>query len=262
MDSEQIPLIHDTAIVDPSARLAGGVVIGAYAVIGAGVDIQPGTTVGPHSVIYGPTRLGRNNRIHPHVCLGGAPQDLGYLEESTRLEIGDGNTIREFVTIHRGTPKDRALTTIGNDNLLMAYAHVGHDCVLGNNIVMANGATLAGHVSVGDRANIAGLVAVHQFARIGQIAMVGGGSIVVKDIPPFMLAAGNTARLYGLNHRGLKRAGLDAAGLAALKSAYRTLYRSGLGLKHAIRELESQSLTPEVQQLLDFLKQSKRGLSR
>jgi UDP-N-acetylglucosamine acyltransferase len=262
MNNKQSSPIHPSAIVDPAAILAENVTVGAYAVIGADVEIGSGTSVGSHSVISGPTRIGRDNRIHAHVSLGDAPQDLAYRGEDTRLEIGDRNCIREFVSIHRGTPKDRGLTTVGNDNMFMVCSHVGHDCVVGNNVVLANGANVGGHVEIGDRVNIAGLVAIHQFSRIGHLAMIGGGSIVLRDIPPFMLANGNPARLFGLNRRGLQRAGLDTDSVSSLKSAYRTLYRSGFTLDQALAELRSEPQSPEVEQLLHFLQPSRRGSSR
>ncbi|MBS3803259.1 MAG: acyl-ACP--UDP-N-acetylglucosamine O-acyltransferase [Oleiphilaceae bacterium] len=262
MNNKQQAEIHASAIIDPAARLADDVSVGPYAIIGAGVEIESGTSIGPHAVINGPTRIGRDNRIHAHVSLGDAPQDLGYRGEETRLEIGDRNTIREFVSIHRGTPKDRALTTVGNDNLFMVQSHVGHDCIIGDNVIMANCVNVGGHVVVEDRANIAGTVAIHQFTRIGRLAMIGGGSIVLRDIPPFMLANGNSAKLFGLNRRGLQRAGFDADGIADLKRAYKILYRSGLPLAEAIRQLSEAPQSAAVKELLNFMQPSKRGFSR
>jgi UDP-N-acetylglucosamine acyltransferase len=256
-------LIHPTAIVDPSAQLDSRVQVSAYAVIGAGVEIGAGTSVGPHAVIQGPMRMGCENRIHAHACLGDAPQDSSYKGEPTRLEIGDRNSIREFVSIHRGSVKGGGLTRIGSDNMLMAYSHVAHDCRLGHRIIMANGATLGGHVEVGDAVNIAGLVAVHQFVRIGCHAMVGGGSAVLRDVPPYMMASGNHARLFGLNRRGLQRAGFSAESIHALKQAYRLLYRSGLQFAQACEALrEGGPHTPEVNYLVQFLGQSERGFIR
>lgn len=254
--------IHPTAAVDPGARLGEGVHIAAYAVIGADVEIGAHTHVGPHAVITGPTRIGEHNRIHAHACLGGPPQDLAYRDEPTRLEIGSGNTIREFVTMHRGSTKDRGETRVGSQALFMAYSHVAHDCEVGDSVIMANGATLGGHVQVGDRANLAGLVAVHQFVRIGRHAMIGGGSIVVKDVPPFTMAAGNHACLRGLNRRGLQRAQFPLESTQALKQAYRLLFRSGLGLEQACASLRETALAPEVEELLEFMTGSKRGVMR
>ncbi|MDZ7809454.1 MAG: acyl-ACP--UDP-N-acetylglucosamine O-acyltransferase [Arhodomonas sp.] len=256
--------IHATATVDAHAELEPDVVVGAGAVIGEDVRIGTGTRVGPLAVILGPTRIGRDNTIHAHACLGDAPQDLAYRGEPTRLEIGDGNHFREFVTVHRGSTKDEGVTRIGDDNLLMAYSHVGHDCRVGSGITMANCATLAGHVSVGDHANIAGLSAIHQFARVGCHAMLGGGTIAVMDIPPYTMASGNHARLYGLNRRGLRRAGMAEAVITALRRAYRLLFRSGLGRAEAIAEVRRQGWdrTPEVAHLLGFLESSRRGVTR
>lgn len=255
--------IHPTAVVDPQARLGQGVRIGPYAVVEAGAEIGSHTSLGPHVVIMGQTRLGEHNVVHAHACLGGEPQDLGYRGEPTRLEIGSRNIIREFATMHRASTKERGETRVGNDGLFMAYSHVGHDCDVGDGVIMANGATLGGHVQVGSRANIAGLVAIHQFVRIGQYAMLGGGSIVVKDVPPYTMAVGNHARLYGLNRRGLQRAGFSPDQLDALKRAYRMLFRSGTALGQAcaaVREAGPQS--PEIEHLLRFLQNSKRGVIR
>jgi UDP-N-acetylglucosamine acyltransferase len=256
-------MIHPTAIIHPSARLGDGLHVGAYAVIGAEVEIGDNGDIGDHAVIQGPTRLGRNNRVYPHACLGGAPQDLGYQGEATRLEIGDRNVFREFVTCHRGTLKDQGVTRIGDDNLFMVHAHVAHDCVIGNQVVMANVATLAGHIQVGDHVNIAGLCAIHQFVRIGQYAMIGGGSMVPLDIPPYTTAVGDRARLYGLNSRGLQRHGFTRVELAELKQAYTLLFRSNLRLQEAIAAVQRAGLhSPHVAYLLDFISQSQRGITR
>ncbi len=257
-------MIHSTAVVDDAARIGSNVEIGPYACIGAGVVIGDGCRIGAHAIIEGPTELGADNDIGPHAIVGRPPQDLGYRGETTRLEIGARNIIREFVTIHRGTPKDRALTTVGDDNMFMAYSHVGHDCIIGNHVVMANGATLAGHVTVEDRVNIAGLCAIHQFARIGEYAMLGGGTMVPMDIPPYTMASGNHARLFGLNRRGLKRAGLTSDEQQALRSAYRVLFKSGLRLEEALAQLQQDSAleTPQVRHLIEFIQSSKRGITR
>lgn len=256
-------MIHPTAIIHPSARLGNNLHIGAYAVIEAEVDIGDGCTIGHHAVIEGPTRIGRNNKISPHTYLGAAPQDLGYQGEPTRLEIGDRNIIREFVTIHRATIKDQRVTRIGNDGMFMAYAHIGHDCVIGNHVVMANVATLGGHVTVGDYVNIAGLCAVHQFARIGAYAMLGGGTMVPMDIPPFAMASGNHAKLYGLNRRGLERRGFSQEDIRQIKQAYRLLFRSDMRLEDAMTEVQTAGLdSPHVTYLLDFIRETKRGITR
>lgn len=256
------PLIHPSAVIDSAAQLDCDVHIGPQAFIGAGVEIGAGSRIGPHAVIQGPTRIGRDNRIHAHACLGDAPQDLGYADEPTRLEIGDGNTIREFVTLHRASTKEQWVTRLGDNNMLMAYSHVAHDGQIGNNVVMANGVSLAGHVHVGDRANIGGSVAVHQFVHIGNHAMVGGGSVLLKDVPPYVMAAGNRARLYGLNQRGLKRAGFSPESVRELNQAYRTLFRSGLRLTEALEQLRESDPGSEVQSLITFLTHSKRGVIR
>lgn len=254
--------IHPTAIVDPKARLGQGVRVGPYAIIEAHAEIGARTSIGPHAIIMGPTRIGENNIIHGHACLGGAPQDLDYRGQPTRLEIGSGNVLREFVTMHRGSTKADGETRVGDGGMFMAYSHVAHDCQVGNQVIMANGATLGGHVAIGDKANIAGLVAIHQFVRIGTYAMVGGGSIVVKDIPPYTMAAGNHARLHGLNRRGLQREKFSPQTITALKQAYRLLYRSGLSMEQALDELSASQPEPEVALLLAFFQNSQRGVTR
>lgn len=255
-------MIHQTALIESGVRLGQGVTVGPYSVVGADVEIGARTSIGSHAVITGPTRIGERNVIHAHACLGGAPQDLEYRDQPTRLEIGDRNVIREFVTMHRGSSKDLGVTRVGNDGFFMAYSHIAHDCDVGNQVIMANGATLGGHVQVGDRANIAGLVAVHQFVRIGRLAMVGGGSIVVKDVPPFTMAAGDHARLRGLNRRGLQRADFPPATVQALKQAYRMLFRCGLTLEQACSKLRDVEAEPVVAELLAFLQHSWRGVMR
>jgi UDP-N-acetylglucosamine acyltransferase len=256
-------MIHPTAIIHPEAHLGRDLRIGAYAVIGAAVEIGDGCEIGHHAVIEGPTRLGPHNRLFPHACVGMAPQDLGFSDEATRLEIGARNVIREFVTLHRGTTKDRQLTLIGNDNLFMAYSHVAHDCSIGNFVVMANVATLAGHVTVGDYVNIAGLCAVHQFVRIGAYAMLGGGTMAPLDIPPYTIASGDRARLYGLNLVGLQRHGFSPEDIRQLKRAYKLLFRSELSLQDAVAAIREAELdSPHVTHLLKFIGDSKRGVTR
>lgn len=257
-------MIHPSASVDTRAHLDDDVEVGAFAVIGADVEIATGNRVGDHAVILGPTRIGPDNHIHAHACIGDAPQDLGYRGEPTRLEIGAGNVIREFVTIHRGSPKDTGCTRVGDGGLYMVASHIAHDCRVGDGVILANCATLAGHVTVGDHANIAGLTAVHQFVRIGRHAMIGGGSIVVQDIPPFLLAAGNHARLHGLNRRGLERHDFPPEILRALKRAYRRLFRSGERLTEAAAGLRGEGLTewPAVAELIAFVTDSHRGVAR
>jgi UDP-N-acetylglucosamine acyltransferase len=255
--------IHPTAVVDPRAGIAPDVEIGPYAVIGEHVQIGAGCRIGAHTVITGHTRLGVDNRISQFVSLGEAPQDRKYGGEPTRLEIGDHNTIREFCTLNRGTAQDVGVTRIGNDNWIMAYAHVAHDCQVGSHTVFANNAQLAGHVHLGDYAILGGFTAVHQFCSIGAHTITGLGTIVLQDIPPYVRASGNSARPYGINAEGLKRRGFAPETIAGLKRAYRTLYRSGLGLHEAIRELERQlARCPEIQPLLEFLAASTRGIIR
>jgi UDP-N-acetylglucosamine acyltransferase len=257
------PVIHPSAIVDPGARLAPDVEIGPYAQIGADVQIGPGTRVGSHVVIAGHTRIGAGNRIHPFSSIGGPPQDKKYAGEPTRLEIGDRNTIREFCTLNCGTTQDAGVTRVGNDNWIMAYVHLAHDCQVGNGTIFANNAQLAGHVHVGDHAILGGFTVVHQFVSIGAHSLTAMGSILLQDLPPYVTAAGNTARPYGINVEGLKRRGFDAAAIAALRAAYKTLYKSGLGLEEAKEALAAQAAAaPAVAPLLEFLSSCRRGIIR
>lgn len=257
-------MIHPTAVIADDCLLGDDVTIGPYACIGAGVQIGDNCRIGAHAVIEGPTSIGPDNTIGPHAILGTPPQDLGYQHEPTRLEIGRGNRIRELVTIHRGTPKDRGVTTVGDDNMFMAYAHVGHDCVVGNNVVMANGSSLAGHVTVENRVNMSALCGIHQFARIGEYAMLGGGTMAPMDIVPYAMSSGNHAKLYGLNRRALKRAGFDADTIQALRAAYRVLFHSGLRLEQALSQLEQDGScnNERVSHLVRFIRASKRGITR
>jgi UDP-N-acetylglucosamine acyltransferase len=230
-------LIHPTAQIDPAADLAPDVSVGAFAIVGPRVTVGPGTTIGPHAILEGPTTIGRNNRIHAHAVIGGAPQDKKYRGEPTRLEIGDGNTFREFVTVNRGTVQDAGVTRIGSDNWVMAYVHVAHDCIVGDHVILANTTNLAGHVHIGDWVILGGYTGVHQFCKIGAHAMTGVGTVVLHDIPPFVMASGNTASAHGLNIEGLRRRGFDADTLAVLRRAYRTLYRSELTFQQARERL-------------------------
>lgn len=256
-------MIHPSAIIHPGARIGANVSIAPYAVIGEHVVIGDGTTVGAHTVITGHTRIGRDNRIFQFCSLGEIPQDKKYANEPTRLEIGDRNTIREFCTFNVGTAQDKGVTRIGDDNWIMAYVHIAHDCEVGNHTVFANNASLAGHVTVGDYAILGGFTAVHQFCRIGAHVMTGIASVLFKDIPPYILAAGQPAAPHGVNSEGLKRRGFSAAALAGLKRAYKTLYREGLTLSEARAKLAQQVRdTAEIQLLLDFLDQSERGIIR
>ncbi|MCG8276002.1 acyl-ACP--UDP-N-acetylglucosamine O-acyltransferase [Stenotrophomonas sp. NLF4-10] len=262
--SDSAPLIHPTAVVDPAARLADDVRVGAFSLIGAGVEIGAGSVVGPHCSIHGPTRIGRGNRFVGHAAIGGEPQDKKYAGERTELVIGDGNVIREFVTINRGTGGGGGITTIGNDNWLLAYTHVAHDCHVGNHCVFSNNTTLAGHVSVGDWVIISGFAGAHQFCRIGDHAFLGMGALVTGDIPPFtMVGIDGHGRPRGINAEGLKRRGFDAERISAIKRAYRTLYVAGVPLAEAKQQLAEQAQhSDDVRQLLDFIEHGDRPLQR
>lgn len=242
-----MPVIHPAAIVDPGAELDGSVEVGAYSIIGAQVRIGSGTRIGPHVVIEGRTTIGRDNRVFQFASIGAAPQDRKYGGEPTALEIGDGNTIREFVTINRGTVQDRGVTRIGNDAWIMAYVHVAHDCVLGDHVIIANSTNLAGHVAIGDWVVLAGATQVHQFCKIGAHAMTGVGTVVLHDIPPYVMASGSSAAAHGINSEGLRRRGFDAARINAIRRAYRLLYKSGATLqlaREALRAWVAQGATP------------------
>ncbi len=257
-------LIHPTATIDPKAEIGEGVEIGPYSVIEKGVSIGEGTKIGPHVVIREWTEIGKGCHIFQFASIGEAPQFSGYKGEKTFLRIGDRNIIREFVTLHRGTVKGGGKTVIGNDNFIMAYAHVAHDCQIGNQVVMANGATLAGHILIEDYAIIGGLTAIHQFCRVGAFAIIGGLSGILLDIPPYTKAQGVRARLFGLNSVGLKRANFSEETLRALKKAYRIVFRSGLTLENAKKKLTEDEISqvPEVKHFLQFIQGSKRGISR
>lgn len=260
--------IHASAIIDSNARLDPTVVVGPYTVIGAHVQIGAHTTIGAHSVIEGHTTVGVHNRIGHCVALGGAPQDMKYKGEETRLEIGDRNTIREFTTIHTGTVQDTALTRVGDDNWIMAYVHIAHDCTVGNHTIFANNAQIAGHVQVHDWAILGGMTGIHQYVRIGAHAMLGGASSLAQDVPPFVIASGNRAAPYGINIEGLRRRGFSAEVISALRSAYRILYKSGLPLDQAKQRLaeladqSSEAVRPWIITLLDFVQSAQRGIIR
>jgi len=256
-------MIHPTALIDPAARIGNKVEIGAYSIIGPDVEIGDGSVIGPHVVIKGHTRIGRDNRIFQFCSLGEVPQDKKYAGEPTRLEIGDRNTIREFCTFNLGTVQDLGVTRIGDDNWIMAYVHIAHDCQVGNKTTFANNSQLAGHVTVEDWAILGGFTGVHQFCRIGAHVMTAVGSVILQDVPPYLMAAGNTAQPYGINVEGLKRRGFTPEALLALKRAYRTLYKSGLLLEEAKLKLAEEGKTqPEVLRFVEFLQQSKRGIIR
>jgi UDP-N-acetylglucosamine acyltransferase len=257
-------MIHPTALVHPGANIGANVSIGPFAVIGEHVEIGDGTSIGPHAVITGHTRIGKENRIFQFVSLGEIPQDKKYAGEPTRLEIGDRNVIREFCTFNIGTAQDTGVTRIGNDNWIMAYVHIAHDCVVGNQTIFANNAALAGHVEIDDYAVLGGYTGVHQFCKIGAHVMTAISTVVFKDIPPYVMAAGSDgAAPHGINSEGLKRRGFSPEGLAAIKQAYKTLYKSGLTLEQAKQALAVQNQThPEIGPILDFLGRSTRGIIR
>jgi UDP-N-acetylglucosamine acyltransferase len=257
-------MIHPTAIVYPGAKLAPDVAVGAYTVIGEHVDIGAGTHVGPHAVITGHTRIGRANRIFQFVSLGEIPQDKKYGGEPTRLEIGDHNTIREFCTFNTGTVQDVGVTRVGDHNWIMAYAHLAHDCQVGSHTVLANLVALAGHVVIHDHAILGGGAMVHQFCRIGASAFVAGGSIVLRDVPPYVMAGGSTsAEPHGINSEGLKRRGFSPSAIESIRRAYKVLYRSGLGFEEAKQAIAEQAReVPELEVMAEFLASSTRGVVR
>lgn len=256
-------MIHATAIIDPSARLGEGVEVGAYSVIGADVEIGANTWIGPHVVVQGPTVIGRGNRIFQFASVGEACQDLKYQGEPTRLVIGDNNTIREGATLHRGTVQDQGETRVGSRCLLMAYSHVAHDVVMGNDVIVANGTQLAGHVKVGDHAILGGNCGVHQFCHIGAHAFLGTGTTLVKDVPAYLMVQGNPAAPHGLNLEGLRRRGFSTEAISALRRAYKTVYREGRTVKDALAVLESQATDhPELQPFIDSIATATRGILR
>ncbi|TMQ75599.1 acyl-ACP--UDP-N-acetylglucosamine O-acyltransferase [Candidatus Accumulibacter phosphatis] len=256
-------MIHPSAIIEAGAQLGSNVSVGAFSIIGKHVEIGDNTVIGPHVVISGRTRIGCDNHIYQFSSLGGPPQDKKHAGEPTCLEIGDRNTIREFCTFNLGTALDAGVTRMGDDNWIMAYVHIAHDCQVGNRTVFANNAQLAGHVHIGDWVILGGFSGVHQFCRIGAHAMTAAGTVAVQDIPPFVMAAGNTASPFGINAEGLKRRGFSPEAMLALKRAYRTLYKSGLMLEEArARLIEDAIVHPEIQPLIDFLAVSKRGIIR
>lgn len=259
--------IHPTALVDPQAQLADSVSVGPYAVIGPNVVIGEGTSIGAHCVVEGHTTIGRDNQIFQFASIGAAPQDKKYKGEPTQLIIGDRNTIREFCTFNTGTTQDEGITRVGDDNWVMAYVHVAHDCQLGNHLILANNATLAGHVHVGDWVIVGGLTGVHQFVRIGAHAMVGFQTRLAQDVPPFMMVQGNPCEASGFNVEGLRRRGFSAERIAAVKQLYKIIYRQGLTLEAAKAQLaELAQARPEaqadVQSVIDFLATATRGIVR
>ena len=258
-----MPTIHPTAIIDPTAELHETVSVGPYSIIAGNVTIDSGTQIGSHVFIDQYTRIGKDCQLFPFTSIGTAPQDKKFKGEKTELVIGDENVIREYATINRGTPDGGGVTRIGNQNLLLAYIHIAHDCHLGNGITMVNVATLGGHVTLEDYSVIGGLAAVHQFVRIGAHAYVGGKTGVSQDIPPFVLASGERAKLFGLNIVGLKRHNFSNDAIQALKKAYQTVIRSHLTIQEAMIRVEKEvPVYPEVQQFLEFVRNSKRGIPR
>jgi UDP-N-acetylglucosamine acyltransferase len=255
--------IHPTAIIDKTAELDTSVQVGAYSVIGANVKIGAGTKIANHVTISGPTIIGQDNQIFQYACLGEAPQDKKYKGEPTLLEIGDRNTIREFCTFNRGTIQDKNTTKIGNDNWIMAYVHIAHDCVVGNNTILANNASLAGHVDIHDYAILGGFTLVHQFCKVGSHVITAVNTVVFKDIPPYVMAAGYDAKPHGINAEGLKRRGFSPESILEIKRAYKTLYRKSLSLEEAKVELHAmQEKVSEIQLLSDFLDIASRGIVR
>lgn len=256
-------MIHPTAIIHEGAKLAPDVTVGPYSIIGEHVEIGMGTWIGPHVVITGHTRIGKDNKIFQFSSLGEMPQDKKYQGEETRLEIGDRNVIREFCTFNRGTSQDVGVTRVGDDNWIMAYVHLAHDCQVGNHTIFANNAQLAGHVHVGDYAILGGFTVVHQFCHIGGHCITGMGTILFKDVPPYVTVAGHEAKPHGINSEGLKRRGFSSGAVMEIKRAYKTLYKSGLTLEEAKKALAEQARScPEVQLLIDFFADSTRGIIR
>lgn len=255
--------IDPRAVVDPGAKLAPDVTVGAFAVIGPDVELGAGCVIGPHAVVQGPTTMGRENRVFQFASVGAAPQDLSYKGEPTRLEIGDRNTFRECVTINRGTTKDKGVTRIGSDNLFLAYSHVGHDCTVGNHCVFSNSVGLAGHVEVGDWVNLSAYSGVHQFCKIGSYAFLANNTAATYDIPPYVTAEGRPAAPRIVNEVGLQRRGFTTQQIRNIRNAFRVLYRSDLKLTEAVEKLKEQAQTqPEIQMFVDFIENSKRGIAR
>lgn len=259
----EIVMRHPTAIIHPNAKLADNVEVGAYSIIGEHVEIGNNTQIGPHVVIGGHTSIGQHNRIFQFCSLGEIPQDKKYAGEPTRLEIGDHNIIREFCTFNIGTIQEAGVTRVGNNNWIMAYVHLAHDCQIGSHTIFANNASLAGHVKIADYAILGGFSIVHQFCRIGMHAITGMGSVLLQDVPPYVTAAGNPAAPHGINSEGLKRRGFSSVAVMAIKRAYKTLYKSGLMLEQAKVVIEEQAAEyPDLNVLVDFLGHSQRGVIR
>ena len=256
-------LIDSKAIVDSHAELADDVSVGPYSVIGADVKIGAGTVIGSHVVIKGPTSIGKENRIYQFTSIGEDPQDKKYAAEITRLEIGDRNTIREFTSMHRGTQQDECVTKIGNDNLFMAYTHVAHDCLIGDHVIMANGASLAGHVHLNDHAILGGFTLVHQFTQIGQYSFAAMGSAITQDIPPFIMVGGKPTRPHGINSVGMERNEISAEDIRLIRNAYKIIYKMNLRLEDAIEKMkEMESDSKQLADMISFLSNVRRGILR
>lgn len=256
-------MIHPSAIVDPGAEIAEDVEVGAYTIIGPNVTIDEGTWIGPHVVLNGPTSIGKHNKIFQFASLGDAPQDKKYAGEATSLEIGDRNVIREYCTFNRGTTQDVGVTRVGDDNWIMAYVHIAHDCQVGNNTIFANNASLAGHVHIEDKVILGGFTAIHQFCRVGYHAFSGLGTIIRSDVPPYMMITGHPAVPHGINFEGLKRTGFTPDQIKVLKNAYKIIYKSGNRLQEALDLLDELASQHEVVgRLSEFLRQSSRGIVR
>jgi UDP-N-acetylglucosamine acyltransferase len=259
----RIILIDPAAIIDSQAELADDVSVGAFSVIGADVKIDSGTVIGPHVVIKGPTSIGKHNRIYQFTSIGEDPQDKKYAAEVTRLEIGDRNTIREFTSMHRGTQQDNCITKIGNDNLFMAYTHVAHDCIIGDNVIMANGASLAGHVHLNNHAILGGFTLVHQFTQIGQYSFAAMGSAITQDIPPFIMVGGKPTRPHGINSVGMERNDISAEDIRLIRNAYKIIYKMNLRLEDAIEKMEDmESDSKQLFEMISFLRNVRRGILR
>lgn len=256
-------LIDSKAIVDSHAELADDVSVGPYSVIGADVKIGAGTIIGSHVVIKGPTSIGKQNRIYQFTSIGEDPQDKKYAAEITRLEIGDRNTIREFTSMHRGTQQDNCVTKIGDDNLFMAYTHVAHDCIIGNNVIMANGASLAGHVHLNNNAILGGFTLVHQFTQVGQYSFAAMGSAITQDIPPFIMVGGKPTRPHGINSVGMERNGISTEDIRLIRNAYKIIYKMNLRLEDAIEKMEDMSSdSKQLTDMISFLRNVSRGILR
>ncbi len=256
-------MIDSRALVDPAASIADDVRVEAFSIIEADVEIGAGTWIGPHVVVRSGTRIGEQNKIYQFSSIGESPQYAGYKGEPTTLTIGDRNTIREYCTLNRGTPVGGGITSIGNDNFIMAYVHVAHDCFIGDNTIFANGASLAGHITVGDYAILGGFTLVHQFCRIGAHCITGVGTVCLKDIPPYVMVAGNPAKPYGLNTKGLRRRDFSDDTISTLKHCYRIMCRSNLDLESAVSKLQPQAASnPNARQFVDYFKNSQRGVVR